>query len=414
MRPERILQIGLVVALIGIIDGNAYIIIPGGVLFLFGFISWFWSNYLPAAVTGKIEFSQTRVFYGDRVTGTLHLKNDQPFPLPWVTCIVEWPEELVMKQKELLVRNEGKQLFKSVYSMRGFERMKRSFTFACLGRGEYKMERLEIRLADPFGFAEGIKNQRHKERILVYPRMVPVAFQPNIFNNPFGGKAVSSWLYEDPANFRGIREYIPSDPFARISWKATARTGKLQTKMYDASFATEVTVVFNTTTSKHIWELNRNLLERGLVVAASLIRQCYEQGYRFSFYANSSIGAKQSAAVGIGTGEDHLRRCLETMARVLPYQFKKCEYVLATAGRTAGRNSQIYLVTALLTPEILHTLRQLQKKGSKVAVILTTRPQERAISGLNFTGIYNLPIYTIVEEEEWDELKQITFSALGS
>ena len=77
--------------------GNAYII-PAG-CFLFGFISWFGATTCGSS-NGENRVFTNKSFYGDRVTGTLHLKATA-FPLPWVTCIVEWPEELVMKQKEL-------------------------------------------------------------------------------------------------------------------------------------------------------------------------------------------------------------------------------------------------------------------------------------------------------------------------
>lgn len=407
MRPESVLRIGLLIAFIGILDSNPFIIIPGGALFLFGFVSWFYSKHLPGGITGSFNFSKRRAFHGEKITGILQLKNDQPFPLPWVTCTMEWPEELQLSESGLLVKHETKDFFKSSYSMHGFEIMKRNYEITCLTRGEYKVEAITVKVADPFGFSEGKTALETKDRILVYPRMVPLSFDDKIFNNPFGGKALQSWLYEDPANFRGIRDYLPSDPFSRISWKATARAGTLQTKIFDASFATEITVVLNITTSKFVWELNSEQLERSVVVAASIIRRCYEQGYRFSFYANSTVGVRQAASVGIGAGEKHLRRCLEVMARIMPYQYRKCEYTLAYAARKTGENSQLILVTSMLTPEITRTLNELRKSGSRVIVIYTSREQPEETEKLN------VPVYKIAERGEWDELEQITFIPVG-
>ncbi|HHX74688.1 MAG TPA: DUF58 domain-containing protein [Firmicutes bacterium] len=402
MSPERIMQAGLVVALLGIVTGVFLIVIPGGALFLVGFVSWFYGRYLPQAVTATVALAKRRAFYGEYVSGTLHLVNDQPFPLPWLACSMEWPEELKLVDASQLVRQEAKLFFRSVHSMRGFERLNRYLSLQCLGRGEFTLGPMEVRVADPFGFAEGRRTVAAKTKILVYPRILPITMEPSLFNHPFGGKAIPSWLYEDPANFRGLRDYLPSDPFSRISWKATAKAGKLQTKIYDASFATEITVVLNTTTSKYVWELNPKLLERGIVVCASLVRRCYEAGYRFGIYANSSVGTGQSVAVRVGAGEAQLKRCLETMSRILPYQFGKCEQVLALAGKNTGENSRLYLVTAILTPEMVLSLDDLRRRGSRVAVILYSgQPADVADSK-------EIPVYAIAEKEEWNELEQIT------
>ena len=407
MSPELIMKAGLIVSLLGIVTGSFLMGITGGALFCIGFISWFYGKYLPQAVAGTVELARKRAFYGEKVAGTLRIVNDQPFPLPWLARSLEWPAELKPADALQLAKLETKQLFRTVHSLRGFERLNKYFSLQCFERGEFTLGPMEIRVADPFGFIEGRRKVNVTTKILVYPRMLPINVQPPLFHHPFGGEAKPSWLYEDPASFRGVRDYLPSDPFSRINWKATAKAGKLQTKIYDAAFAAEITVVFNTSTAKFIWEMDPKLMERGLVVCASLIRRCYEAGYRFGFYANSPVGAGGFVAIRAGTGEAQLKRCLETMSRLFPYQFGKCEQVLALAGKNMGDNSRLYLVTAYLTPEMVRSLQNLHRRGSRVAVILVSQKQAEPAAGKE------IPVYTIAEKGEWDELEQITLVPFG-
>ncbi|NLM45985.1 MAG: DUF58 domain-containing protein [Firmicutes bacterium] len=402
MSPDLIIKAGLIVVLLGIAAGSFLIVIPGGALFFVGFVSWFYGKYLPQAVTGTIELARKRAFYGETISGILSLVNDQPFPLPLLACDIEWPEELKLADAPQPVRLGPKQLFRSAHSLRGFERLNKYFSLQCFSRGEFILGPMEMKVADPFGFTEGRRKVNIKTKILVYPRMLPINVQQPLLHHPFGGKAQPSWLYEDPASFRGMRDYLPSDPFSRINWKATAKAGKLQTKIFDASFAAEITVVFNVPTSRFIWELDPKLLERGLVVCASLVRRSYDAGYRFGFYANGPAGAGRYVAIRAGAGEAQLKLCLEAMSRILPYQFGKCEQVLALAGKNAGDNSRIILVTAYLTPEIVCSLEDLCRRGSKIAAVLIgQQPAELAVGK-------DIPVYAIAEKEEWDELEQIT------
>ena len=42
------------------------------------------------------------------------------------------------------------------------------------------------------------------------------------------------FLYEDPFEFRGIRDYTITDPMNKINWKASARSGNLMVNLHDS------------------------------------------------------------------------------------------------------------------------------------------------------------------------------------
>ena len=56
---------------------------------------------------------------------------------------------------------------------------------------------------------------------------------------------MSHRLFEDPTRIAGVRAYQEGDPLNRIHWRATARTGKLHSKLYEASTVAGLTIVLD-------------------------------------------------------------------------------------------------------------------------------------------------------------------------
>ena len=74
----------------------------------------------------------------------------------------------------------------------------------------------------------------------------------------------------DASNVAGIRPYQPGDPVNRVHWKISARTGKLNTRLFDASSNRAVTIDLD--------ELVSHGLEHGLSVAAGRIVAAGREG----------------------------------------------------------------------------------------------------------------------------------------
>src|SRR5262249_12675967 len=60
---------------------------------------------------------------------------------------------------------------------------------------------------------------------------------------PIGEIRLTHRLFEDPTRIAGVRHYQPGDPLNRVHWKATARTGVLHSKVYDASTIAGATIL---------------------------------------------------------------------------------------------------------------------------------------------------------------------------
>ena len=62
---------------------------------------------------------------------------------------------------------------------------------------------------------------------------------------PIGDVRLTHRLYEDPTRIAGVRPYEAGDPLNRIHWRATARTGRLHSKVYEPSTLAGATILLD-------------------------------------------------------------------------------------------------------------------------------------------------------------------------
>jgi uncharacterized protein (DUF58 family) len=70
--------------------------------------------------------------------------------------------------------------------------------------------------------------------------------------------------------FHSIRDYVPTDPFNTINWKAYARTGKLLVNQFEAETVTDVIFLLDTRNVSRAGPVVDNPLERSIRLCASL------------------------------------------------------------------------------------------------------------------------------------------------
>lgn len=102
-------------------------------------------------------------------------------------------------------------------------------------RGLAKIRKIELQIPNLFGF--GKVNLEYKfplpQDVIVYPDRLEVVNKMDLVSLKPGSQFTPYSLYEDTLSPAGTRDYTYSDGFHKIHWKASARAGKLQTKLYD-------------------------------------------------------------------------------------------------------------------------------------------------------------------------------------
>lgn len=99
------------------------------------------------------------------------------------------------------------------------------------------------------------KTLESPDHFYVYPRVVDETRLEIPLSENNGKCAVRKNLYEDPFEFRGIREYQPTDPMHKINWKVSARTDQWMVNLYDSTSAQEVVVLLDVE-DETIWKFD--------------------------------------------------------------------------------------------------------------------------------------------------------------
>src|SRR5699024_2646225 len=103
----------------------------------------------------------------------------------------------------------------------------------------------------------------YQAEFIVFPKLLPVQDLESIYHKVPGEQRMNFSPYEDIQSPAGTRDYNYSDPFHRINWKATAKTQKLQTNIYERVVDMSIMLIMKIElmTSFHITDSTKNLEE---------------------------------------------------------------------------------------------------------------------------------------------------------
>ncbi|WP_026570557.1 MULTISPECIES: DUF58 domain-containing protein [Sediminibacillus] len=161
-------------------------------------------------------------------------------------------------------------------------------------------------------------NGFYRTELIVYPEPLPIQGVKSIFVQAPGNQRALISPFEDTMDAAGARDYVSSDSFSRIHWKATARSAKLQTKVYERSLDfTWVMVVNMGETSRLGNRYFSASMEKILSRVTYLCHVAVQKGYPFEIYINlQRPGRKRFFSIEAGSGKTHLKEALEMLARV--------------------------------------------------------------------------------------------------
>lgn len=113
--------------------------------------------------------------------------------------------------------------FIKVISARAYARLRVREIFP--RRGHYPIPRYTLSTRFPFGLVEAWQSHQAEGEILVYPRVHPL--RTSAAEQTSGSRYRARTVAGDGDEFYSIREYLPGDDIRRISWRTSARMGKL-------------------------------------------------------------------------------------------------------------------------------------------------------------------------------------------
>ena len=223
----------------------------GVVVLIVGAISRLWARYIFRRVNVRSSLSEARAFQGEQVELRFEIENRKPLPLPWFDLRVAISEELEIEGEELPAASApGLNWLTRRGALGWYERRRWRMQVGARERGQFQIGPSQLHSADILGIFP-----RHREA----PEITPFIAYPRVFalddlgfpaDRPLGDSKGRNRIFEDPLRIAGLRDYEPGDPLRRIDWKATARHGELQSRVYEPSAVQHLYVLLNIDTPR--------------------------------------------------------------------------------------------------------------------------------------------------------------------
>ena len=362
--------------------------------------SGLWMRYCPAGVSYRRQLSSTHIQYGEEAELTVDVVNAKPLPLAWLQVVDSFPSDVT-----LLTRpsdQEGPvQTLVNLMSMSWYERVRRTYRIKGDKRGEFKFGPADIASGDIFGFYWRSKSELDTDRLIVYPKVVPVTKLGLVPAWPLVDRQTPYRILDDPLRMASVREYVPGDSYRHIHWKATARMGKLQTKVFDPGATHMLAIFTDVQTHPNPYALNPEHLELVVTTSASIAVHALNAKQGVGLYANGGIGnSRQYARVGLSRHPAQANKLLETLARLDPFRQMSMGRLLYREMNTLPYGATVVVITALPGDEIYKALYQVQAKGHPVTLITVGEEPIQAPLGLDTHHLGGRDVWRHLEELE--------------
>lgn len=222
--------------------------------------SYAWSLAARTSLTAERELKTVRNDAYHAVSLVTILKNSSRIPFPGIKYADSAPDLFFSTPPTALLHFPGKREITVSSRLQGYR------------RGVYQAGPMELSGSDPLGLFPWKKQLPHTEvSIVIYPEIIPLRKPFSIHRGMIGGSSrTTDKAYEDVSRYLGLRDYQPGDPFRIISWKASARRGKLQSMDYERTIHAPAWVVLDTAREAYPERHREAWIERAISAAASI------------------------------------------------------------------------------------------------------------------------------------------------
>lgn len=353
----------------------------GVAVVVLGGISRAWSRRLFDRLTFSYVLGERRAFAGEKVALSVTLDNRKPLPLPWFEWRVGVDEALPVEREHLGASAvPGLSHVVRKGALGWYRKQTWRFTLLPGERGYHQVGPGSIHSADLLGaFPRAYENEA-QDHLVVFPRVFPLEDLGLPADRPFGERKGGDRIFEDPLRIAGLREYRAGDPLRRIDWKATARRGDLQSRVYEPSAQQQLYLFVNIDTMRHAWEgYLRDELERVVSTAASIATWAGGHKVAIGLLANGAFpDADRPIRLPPSRSRDQLTRVLEALAVIQPLTLGDLAGAIEKERGKLPAGSTIVVVASLIPEPLTASIARLADAGHHVALVATSR---RALEG---------------------------------
>lgn len=350
--------------------GQIVITVLLGLVFTTAGLSRLWSRLSLEGVSCQRLFNEQRAFPGEQIELRLRVVNRKPLPLPWIQVSDEIPIGFAPGISLAPGSRPGYGLLSKSAALLWYTGVSWRYRLYCHKRGYYSLGPMIVTSGDIFGFYPRSATEHSTEHIIVYPEIFPVTRLGIPSRYPLGETGAERRIFEDSSRTGGVREYSPHDSLKRIHWKASARQGTLQSKVYEPTTTLKVALFLAVDSFRHDAMKGEDDFELGISVAASIASHVTGLGSPAGLYVNSRLAdSGQPAVILPGSGTGQLVGILEALAKVTPLTSTPFEEFLQHERRGLPWGTTLIIIVSSPSEPLAGILNSLKERGNKILVI---------------------------------------------
>jgi uncharacterized protein (DUF58 family) len=295
--------------------------------------------------------SQLSSHVGERIRVTYTLRNTSRLPKPWLEVHnpTSLPAGLPGRALALAGQAERSWLVRTPMTR----------------RGHFRVEPLQIRTGDPFGFFESAATVGNGVTVVVYPRIEALPQWRLPASNLDGSHAMRERTLQTTPLATTVRPWAPGDSFNRIHWPSTARHGDIQVKEFDLEQTADAWIVLDLDRSVQTGVGDESTTESAIRVAASVADRAIQENRAVGI----TIGAHRLAQLQPDRGGRQHLKIMQLLAAVDADGTRPLSETLIAAVPRIRRGMTAVVITPSLDRTWVKPLSTLRARGVACVVV---------------------------------------------
>ena len=295
--------------------------------------------------------SQLSGHVGDRIRVTYTLRNTSRLPKPWLEIHnpTSLPNGLPGRAIALNAQSERSWLIRSPLTR----------------RGNFRIEPLQIRTGDPFGFFESSASVGSGVNVTVYPRLEAIPLWKLPAANIDGSHASRERTLQATPLATTVRPWAPGDAFNRIHWKSTARHGDIQVKEFDLEQTADAWIILDLERAVQRGTGDESTVEVAVRAAAAVA----DKGLVENRAVGMTINAHRLAQLQPDRGGRQHLKVMQLLAAVEGDGATPLAEALVASVARIRRGMTAIVITASLERDWIKPLAALRSRGVACVVV---------------------------------------------
>ena len=330
------------------------------------------------------DFSVDKATEGDNIFLEEIIYNKKLIPISWIKAEIYTSKWLDFAGKDAVIAQESR-FVTSNFFLKSYQKTTRLWNVKCLKRGCFEIDKITLVGGDFLGaFSDSSAVIDVKTDLLVYPATIALEQYFKPASRFIGDAIVRRWINDDPFMFSGLREYVAGDALNRIHWKATANRGKLMVKKNDFTTNLRTAVILNIQSRDNEPDevIDKEIIEFGIKVAATIFDKALKQGLPLSFSTNGNVvnGNEYPIITKESVGREHVNELLTILAKLKLKKVQDFEYFINDVSQNYS-NTEVIILTSYLTEEICNTIRKIKSGKNTVSIMLLNAVERESLPG---------------------------------